>query len=159
MCGVGPGDLAADLGDFAGVSSFFTGVGAFAGVAAFFAGVAAFFAGDLAGVAAFFAGDLATIPSPFLSPRGDLGALSFASAPPTDLTAPSTAPVSFATSRYLNTMRSDSAEGKTTSSPSLSSTPAAPAMDAPFSTTGLVLLMFFRTTCVFGESCMERVVS
>ena len=41
----------------------------------------------------------------------------------------------------------------------MSSTPAAPAMDAPFSTTGLVLLMFFRTTCVFGESCMERVVS
>ena len=51
-CGVGREDLAADLGDFAGVSSFFTGVGAFAGVAAFFAGVAAFFAGDLAGVAA-----------------------------------------------------------------------------------------------------------
>ena len=56
-------------------------------------------------------------------------------------------------------MRSDSAEGKTTSSPSLSSTPVAPAMDAPFSTTGLVLLMFFRTTCVFGESRRGRAVS
>lgn len=159
VCGVAARDFFADLGNFTGD---FAGVGSFAGVAAFvgmgsFTGVAALagvgsFAGDFAFLADF--GGLATgdapfetISSPFLSPNGDFGPESFDPGDAIDFITPSTAPVSFATSSYRNTMRSDSAEGNTTSSPSESSTPAA-STDTPFSITGFVLLMLVNRTCV-----------
>ena len=137
----------AGVGSFAGVAAFagvavFSGVAVFAGVAAF-AGVAVFAGvGSFAGVAA-----LAAIRAPLRSPRGDFGTSFFDIGEPIDFTTPRTAPVSFKTSAYRNTMRSASADGNTTSSPSLSSAPSAPT-DTPFSITGFVLLMFVSNTCV-----------
>ena len=156
--------VAAFAGDFAGVAAF---AGDFAGVAAFkgdFAGVAAFkgdfagvtaFAGDLAGVAAFtgdlagvasFAGDFAGAASPLLrSPKGDLGS-AIGAGDPKDLTAAMTSPFGATICTNLKTSFSSSPWGKTTSSPSLSSAPASVTRSS-LRITGLVLLMFLRSTC------------